>query len=356
MTDLQLSFLHLVRLGLGLPPSAGESAIAWDKLKALSVWQCLPSIVLDGVEHLPESARPSKEMLLPWIGQLMQDEQRFAAQSKVAARLAEKLWSAGIRTYVLKGQVVAECYPKPEHRSSVDLDCFLAPAFGGDADVWEKGNAIVENSGCKVERKYYKNSTWFLPGLMVENHRWLTPCRGNERLEALERLLRELLREDVGASQFEDTRLCRPPVMVSALFLIEHAYSHFLHEGLTWRLVLDWMMFSRRHQDEIDWPQLNGWIDEFGFRKFYDSYVQLGAFLHGEVSEADLSVPDKLMMEDIWANLDLHESVRGLRGKLALAGNTFRARWKYRHFSEISWLRALWIQAKGVLFIRQPKL
>jgi hypothetical protein len=44
------------------------------------------------------------------------------------------------------------------------------------------------------------------------------------------------------------------------------------------------------------------------------------------------------------------------RCKLALAGNTWRARWKYRLFAEISWLQALWIQVKGVLFEMAPKL
>lgn len=35
--------------------------------------------------------------------------------------------NSGIRTYVLKGTVVAECYPNPIHRTSVDMDCFLVP-------------------------------------------------------------------------------------------------------------------------------------------------------------------------------------------------------------------------------------
>lgn len=34
---------------------------------------------------------------------------------------------------------------------------------------------------------------------------------------------------------------------------------------------------------------------------------------------------DMLMLEDIWAPLDLPESVRGFKDKLALAGNTWRA-------------------------------
>ena len=165
-----------------------------------------------------------------------------------------------------------------------------------------------------------------------------------------------MMRLDAGNNHIDGSSLLRPPVMVSAIFLIEHAYSHFLHEGLTWRHVLDWVMFGRRHQDEIDWAQLNSWIDEFGFRRFYDSYVQLGAFLLGEVEEADLSPSDKMMLEDLWANLDLHESVTGVKGKFALAGNTWRARWKYRYFSELNWFHALCIQATGVLFSSSPKI
>lgn len=137
--------------------------------------------------------------------------------------------------------------------------------------------------------------------------------------------------------------------MVSALFLIGHAYSHFLHEGLTWRLVLDWQMFSRRHRDEIDWPELEARVDEFGFRRFYDSFCRLGRYLVGEYSADGLTPADCRMLSDIWALLDVHETVTGLRGKLALAGNTWRARWKYRLFTDLTWLQALWIQAKGVV-------
>lgn len=98
-------------------------------------------------------------------------------------------------------------------------------------------------------------------------------------------------------------------------------------------------------------------MDEFGFRRFYDAYHRLGQYLIGEVQEfKSLSVQDRRMLEDIWAPLDVHETVTGLMGKLALAGNTWRARWKYRLFTDMSWLRALWIQARGVLFEREVRL
>ena len=39
----------------------------------------------------------------------------------------------------------------------------------------------------------------------------------------------------------------------------------------------------------------------------------------------------------------------------ALAGNTWRARWEYRRFVEISWFQALWIQFKGVMFEKNQR-
>ena len=115
-------------------------------------------------------------------------------------------------------------------------------------------------------------------------------------------------------------------------------------------------IFSRKHRDEIDWRELEDCVDEFGFRRFYDSFCRLGHFLLGELAADSLQPSDRMMLEDVWAELDTHDTVTGFRGKLALAGNTWRARWKYRLFAEISWLQALWIQVKGVVFEREVRL
>lgn len=210
---------------------------------------------------------------------------------------------------------------------------------------------------------FYKNSTFHFSGLTVENHRYLVPFRGNKRLQRFELYLQGELKESSisskgsSCSRFEGSELWRPPVMVSALFLIEHAYSHFLHEGLTWRHVLDWVMFSCKHKDEINWKEFDARIDEFGFRKFYNAFSRLGQYLIGEFKDFEgLSVQDKRMLEDIWAPLDVHETVRGLKGKLALVGNTWRARWKYHYFSDITWFTALWNQVKGFVFEKNPTL
>lgn len=327
----------------------------WVSLFSIADKHSVVGIALDGINTIPEEQRPPKVLLLQWIGLVMKDEERYAAQWKTANEIAIVFERNHIRTYALKGVIVSECYPNPQHRLSADFDCYLVPTVG-DFDAWERGNQLMEQSGIEVSRGYYKNSSFTLSGLMVENHRFLTPFRGNERLKELERLLQSRIQDDKGEDRFEGTCLYRPPVIVSALFMIEHAYSHFLHEGLTWRHVMDWVMFSRKHKNDIDWNKLEQWIDEYGFRAFYESYSHLGQYLLGELSENDLSKQDQMMLADVWAPLAVHESLHGVKGKLGLVSNTLRANWKYKHFAEISMPQALWIQVKGFLFDKHPQL
>ena len=380
------AFLALVRLGIGNAATVAlPDCIDWDEVEALAKRQGLFAVVFDGLEQLPQTSRPPLTTWLRWIGEVQLEESRYSQQWSVACKLAHLFHQHGIRIFVLKGNVLSECYPKPQHRVSADFDCFLLNENQNEneKDVWEKGNQLIEEAGCEVEKVFYKNSTFRLPGLTVENHRFLTPFRGSKTLRRFEQYLQGELKEcskssrGSSSSRFEGTELWRPPVMVSALFLIEHAYSHFLHEGLTWRHVLDWVMFSRKHKDEIDWKEFDVRIDEFGFRKFYYVFNAIGqeAFgiglsrigeLGNTTYNSQLSTDSQLstlnsklkslMLNDIWAPLDLHESVRGFKGKLALVGNTWRARWKYRYFTNMTWFTALWIQVKGFLFEKTPTL
>ncbi|MBR5174333.1 MAG: nucleotidyltransferase family protein [Bacteroidales bacterium] len=351
-------FLSLVRLGIDRTDSIEIpqlSAAQWQSIENIANEHGLLGVMLDGVEKLPHEFRPEKKAVIQSIGQVLQAEQQYGVQEHAAAELALLLNQHGIKTYVLKGAVVAECYPKPEHRRSVDMDCFLLPVEG-EEDVWERGNRVVEEAGFTVARGFYKNSTFHLPGLGVENHKFMTPFRGNARLKRLEGLLLTMIAKDTGDDRFEGTLLCRPPVMVSALFLIEHAYSHFLHEGLTWRHILDWQMFGRRHKDEVDWISFEESIDEFGFRRFYVSYCRLGEYLVGDLADDGLQPIDRLMLADVWSPLDLHESLHGLKAKFQLAGNYWRGRWKFKHFTDMTWVRALVEWVIGAAFDRHPTL
>jgi len=357
------TFLQLIRLSIRTEEAVTSlenlNDTDWEALQRMAEKQNLLGVMLDGIDYLPKDLRPPKKVIIQNVGRLIQEEVDVATQQYSAEQMALLLHHHGIRTYVLKGMVVSECYPNPQRRRSSDMDCYLLPE-NSKLNAWEAGNLIMKENGFEVRNDYYKNSTILMPGVTVENHRFFTPFRGNEQLKNFERYLQSQMEHSNSTvsddNRFEGTWLFRPPVMVTALFLIEHAYSHFLHEGLTWRMVLDWTLFSQKHQEEIDYSELEKRIDEFGFRRFYESFTQIGSYMLGELAPSDLHPSDIRMIEDIWAPLDTHKTVEGIRGKMALAGNTWRARWKYRYYTNMTWIKALWIQAWGVLFEKNPEL
>ena len=362
MTVEREFLLNLIRASLlGDAGFAVPDAVDWANLIEETGRQNVSVIASDGLQKLFDAGvykvsgdKEEKRAKARWFAKTMKYEQRYADQLAAAKRMGEWFAAEGIQTVVLKGFTISECYPKPSHRYSADLDCFLIKD-GEHLDTYEVGNQLVEKKGVEVSRDYYKNSSFTIAGLHVENHKFCTPFRGNDTLQRLERLLQEMILQGP-LTEFSDTGLFMPPVLASALFLTEHAYSHFLHEGLNLRHILDWALFQRRHQADVDWAEFERYVDEFGFRRFYDAFSHVGEYVLGEREYSSLKVPERRMMDSVWAGLDLHESVRGVVGKMRLAGNTLRAGWKYHEFSPISMTHALMIQVFGFLFQRNPML
>lgn len=355
------AFLRLVRLGVGREVDGLPEGVDWTAVYDLSAKHGLTGVVLDGINQLKVKNEKVKDDFIPkpdllqWIGEVMQEESQYDVQMKSAREMAELFRRNYIRTYVLKGVVISECYPEPRHRVGGDLDCFLLPVKG-DFDAWALGNDLMKANGFAVEDNFYKHSKFLMPDLTVENHQFMTAFRCNKWLRKMEIFLQGMLWEDKGEDRLAESALLRPPVMVSAIFIVEHAHTHFLNEGLSWRHVLDWQMFSERHRGEMDWGMFETLLDEFGLRKFYDSYVRLGCYLLGELAFEQLTKRDLRMLKDVWADFDVVENDKNLRGKLSLAVKMLRARWKYRYFSEMSMLHAMWIYVWGYLFVKNPKL
>ena len=362
MTIEQGFLLDLIRASvLGDTGFVVPESVDWAILIEEASKQNVSVIASDGLQKLYDAGvysvsgdKEERRTKARWFAKTMKYEMRYADQLAAAKKMGTWFAAAGIQTVVLKGFTISECYPIPSHRYSADLDCFLIKD-GEHLEAYELGNQVIEKHGLPVEREFYKNSSFDLAGLFVENHKFCTPFRGNDTLRRLESLLQEMILHG-SLTEFGDTGLLMSPALASALFLTEHAYSHFLHEGLNLRHILDWALFQRRHQSDVDWAQFERCVDEFGFRRFYDALSHVCEYVIGEREYSSLAAPERRMMESVWAGLDLHEDGRGVVGKLKLAGNTLRAAWKYRAFSPISMMKALWIQAKGMLFEKNPTI
>lgn len=356
----------LVLLQAGLTSSSKRFVVPenidWELLISEADRQGVSVLASDGLQRLydmglysVEDNKESRRIKARWFGKTIEHERRYLGQCNAAKRVGEWFSEEGIRMIVLKGLTVSECYPIPSHRFSADLDCFLI-CDGEHFDAYEKGNIIIENHGIKVNRSYYKNSSFDLPGLHVENHRFCTPFRGNPTLHSFEQILQRLLLMEDSTSRISNLDLYRPSPLFSALFLTEHAYSHFLHEGLTLRHLIDWYLFRNKYALDVDWALFHFYCTEYGFDRFLSSMNHVSDFIMGEYLEADLEASDIRFLNSVWHGPQLHSGIKGFHARLFLIGNMLRAGWKYRSYSNISMFKAMWISLKGYLFIKHPSL
>ena len=354
--------LKLLRASLlGDTGFAVPESLDWSLLIDEAARQGVAVIASDGLQRLYDAgvyaAHDEKEIRrikARWFGKTMRYERRYAGQMATSQKMEEWLSENGIQTMVMKGFTVSECYPVPAHRYSSDMDCYLIKE-GEHMLAYELGNQVMEKHGVKVDRGYYKNSAFDLPGLHVENHKFCTPFRGNKTLTRFERLLQGLALAGP-TTPIGETGLLAPSPMFSALFMTEHAYSHFLHEGLTLRHILDWALFRRKHASNLDEARFEAYCSEYGFSRFLSSINAVGDYVLGSRAFDDLTPIDRRFLDDVWNGPALQQGKKGLRARISLVGNIVRSAWKYRAYSNISMLQAIWISVKGFFFIRRPEI
>ena len=362
LTKERKYLLELIRLGILTEDveSPSFSDVDWDVVLKESFQQGVGEIACDGIKRInkiqKEGATVPRKIFLRWVGQTIQHERRYNEQLLAAQRMGAWMADKGIKTVVLKGFTVAECYPIPSHRYSSDMDCFLLKV-GEHFAAWEDGNRVVEAHGIEVERKYYKNSAFDVDELHVENHKFITPFRGNKTLRKFETFLQTMMLDETLLTKFDGMELYKPSPLFSALFLMEHAYSHFLHEEISLRHVLDWALFRRAHRVDVDWDRFGACCKEYGFDRFGGSMTRVGEFVLGEREEEMLSAIDRRLLESIWdgERMEIDKS-KFWTSRLTLIRKTLQSGWKYRAFSNITMIEAILIQVWGFLFERNPQL
>lgn len=73
-----------------------------------------------------QDVKVPKEILLQFIGQSLQLEQRNQAMNIFIAEIVDKMRIEGIYTLLVKGQGIAQCYERPLWRASGDVDLLLS--------------------------------------------------------------------------------------------------------------------------------------------------------------------------------------------------------------------------------------
>ena len=215
------SFFALLRLGLqtcavedaDVAEFTQLTAKDWTDIKAMADKQSVAAIVFDGLDSLVN--RYGRDRIAPgidmawwqqfvyeWIGTTTQIEQKNKVQREVMDDLASQWRKNYLRVMIMKGQASGTMYPRPEHRSPGDIDCYLFNEGRRTKDEgiaqnggYRIGNEVAREMGADVDESWYKHSQIRYRGEMFENHQYFVHTRDGKRGKRLEKELENVLAE-----------------------------------------------------------------------------------------------------------------------------------------------------------------
>lgn len=291
-SEIKEEFFQLVRLGIGTSKDVKlPDDIDWLQLKAHADEQGLTALVLDGLDRFQEfqdsstseatkqsakvletsgtSEYSSKqeslalELKLEWIGEVLQDyEQRYELYKKAISSLAGFYNKSGYKMMVLKGFACSLDWPKPNHRPT------------GDIDIWQFGqqkeaDLALKEKGIDIDNSHHHHTVFNWRDFTIENHYDFINVHHHKSHFALEKTFKELGADNSYFVKLNGEKVYLPSPNLHALFLLKHAALHFVGTELTFRQVLDWAFFVKKHRNDVDWDWLHDVIEEHGLMPFY---------------------------------------------------------------------------------------
>lgn len=248
LTTTETQFLHIARAAISGSDLPIEK-VDWPAIFTLANQQKLLPILFEAVRKMPaaeENAVLFAVTKQQVIGQVLNQTVRSAE----FADLYRKLRKAGLRPIVVKGQLCSHLYPLKDHRISADDDLYISDVEFMACHEQLLANGLTTGTptdelATADEVSYTKNGS----PLYIELHRHL--------FDSAEDAHDELNHFFADLNPVETDGLLAMPPHEHLLYLILHAYKHFVRSGIGARQFCDIGLWARAYHAEIDWQLLH---------------------------------------------------------------------------------------------------
>ena len=248
LTATERQFLHIAKAAVSGGDLPAEKA-DWPAIFTLANQQKLLPILFETVRKMPAAEENvalfavTKQQV---IGQVLNQTVRSAEFSD----LYHKLRSAGLHPIVVKGQLCSRLYPMRDHRISADDDILIPDGefFACHEQLLANGlrtDTPADEMPTADEVPYTKGGS----PLYIELHRRLFDS-SEDAHDELNRFFADLNTTEI------DGFLAMPP-HEHLLYLLLHAYKHFVRSGIGLRQFCDIGLWARAYHGEIDWQRLH---------------------------------------------------------------------------------------------------
>jgi hypothetical protein len=243
--------------------------IDFNEIYQLAEFQAVVGVVAAGLEQAVDIKVP-KVILLTYIGNSLQLEQRNIAMNQFVAGLIKRMKECGVEALLIKGQGIAQNYKRPLWRSCGDVDLFLSE------ENYNKAKSLLLPLASEVEpeEKYKKHIALTIDDWVVELH-------GNLKSSLSRRI------EGVLDYIYQDTFFNRNvsvwnnngvevPILEKnneVLYVFTHILQHYFHGGIGLRQVCDWCRLLWKAKDDINVAQLEERLKNMGLISEWKSFA-----------------------------------------------------------------------------------
>ncbi len=248
LTTTETQFLHIAKTAVSGGNLSAEK-VDWPAIFTLANQQKLLPILFEAVRKIPaaeENATLFAVTKQQVIGQVLNQTVRTTE----FADLYQKLRSAGLHPIVVKGQLCSRLYPLKDYRISADDDIYITDAEFMFCHDQLLANGLTTDTPADElatadEVSYTKSGS----PLYIELHRHLFDS-SEDAHDELNHFFADITPVEI------DGFLAMPP-HEHLLYLILHAYKHFVRSGIGLRQFYDIGMWAREYHEQIDWQRLH---------------------------------------------------------------------------------------------------
>lgn len=252
LTTTETQFLHIAKAAI----SGGDlptEKMNWSAIFTLANQQKLLPILFEAVRKT-SAAQENAALFTVSKQQVIGQVVNQAVRSAEFADLYRKLRVANLQPVVVKGQLCSHLYPQKDYRISADDDLYISDTEFMACHEQLLANGLTTNTPADEiatadEVSYTKSDS----PLYIELHRHLFDS-SEDAHDELNHFFADLKPVEI------DDFLTMPP-HEHMLYLILHAYKHFVCCGIGLRQFCDIGLWARAYHNEIDWRLMHDQCD-----------------------------------------------------------------------------------------------
>ena len=241
------------------------------------------------------------EVMMTVIGQTQ--------RTKIFLDVYRRLNNLEIYPIVMKGLICRSLYGKYEdHRPSSDEDILVLPEdFYKTCEFFKSEGYESNMNPDEIDLNELQAISFFNKnGGHFEVH--VNPIgKGNELSTLMDSYFHNVFKDSI-EEEIHGVKIRTMSYTNHFLFLIFHAYRHFIGSGFGIRQVVDMLLFQENYEDEIDWKYIKDALKKTKAESFFADLVFIGneylgfkLLIHGEICCPDELLAD-LMSNGVFGN------------------------------------------------------